>query len=86
LNGALSASQSSCFEITPQSYQELARHGHDGDAARPALEAADPTALAMQTPGVFLFDARNTHHAEGLRITLTFKADGLRLAIALSIS
>ena len=29
------------FEIAPQSNQELARHGHDGDAARPPLESAD---------------------------------------------
>ena len=29
------------FEIAPKSHQELARHGHDGDAARPPLESAD---------------------------------------------
>ena len=28
-----------------------------------------PTALAMQTLGVFLFDIRNSHHAAGLRLT-----------------
>src|SRR5262249_2528203 len=29
------------FQIAPQSHQELARHGHDGNPARPALKVAD---------------------------------------------
>src|SRR3954447_14491675 len=28
-----------------------------------------PTTLAMQTPGVFMFDTRNVHHAARLRLT-----------------
>src|SRR6266480_1090514 len=42
------------FEIAPQSHQELARHGHYGDAAGPALEVTDafPEPDAQSTTGL----------------------------------